>query len=399
MSTIIDNKEITANYSTKIRSMKLKFIYTLFYSSLLFFIVLMLIGFSAGPATQQGGNFTGSPTSTNICGSCHGNPGSFGGVTTLVVITDDFGIPVTEYAAGMTYNVSVTVLNGSGTPAAHGFQCIAVDDTNAQAGSFSAPQTNVKFATSGQIQVAEHKNPSPSPVFEFKWTAPAAFAGGAAGDVTFYSAGNAVNLNFQRTGDSGSSATGSTTLTEATLPIELVSFEGIAQDYSVFLTWSTASESNSYQFIVEHSLDGINFQPVETIQSAGNSTILTNYEFTHRFPSIGKTNYYRLLQVDLDGMKSYSRVVPVILDKKLEEISVFPVPAEDLVNVVLQVDQKDEYQLTISDMSGKLQTSSLHHLVPGTNSIELQTADWPNGVYIFQLTNSQHHFVTQIVKF
>src|SRR3712207_8540334 len=52
---------------------------------------------------------------------------------------------------------------------------------------------------------------------------------------------------------------------------------------------------------IEKSTDGKQFYPIEEIQAAGNSQTMLTYS-AHDFNPNQSTSYYRLKQVDLDGV-------------------------------------------------------------------------------------------------
>ncbi|RYZ16885.1 MAG: T9SS type A sorting domain-containing protein, partial [Sphingobacteriales bacterium] len=101
------------------------------------------------------------------------------------------------------------------------------------------------------------------------------------------------------------------------LPVRLLNFNGSLYESAVQLRWSTATEDNTQQFLVQHSTDGSAWNSIGTVKAAGNSTALLNYEFTHSNPVEG-TNFYRLLQQDRDGQSTYSRVLAINYGKALK---------------------------------------------------------------------------------
>ncbi len=96
----------------------------------------------------------------------------------------------------------------------------------------------------------------------------------------------------------------------APLPVELMSFDAKPQNKIVKLEWTTATEVNNDFFTIERSADAINFNPVQTIQGAGNSRTVLQY-FTFDFQPLSGTSYYRLRQTDFNGKSSVSNIVTV----------------------------------------------------------------------------------------
>lgn len=94
------------------------------------------------------------------------------------------------------------------------------------------------------------------------------------------------------------------------LPITLVSFDANSTAQGVVLSWTTAMERDNDYFTVERSADGVVYEEVLRIPSAGNAQAVQHYAATDPTPFDG-TVYYRLRQTDLDGTTTYSDVVPV----------------------------------------------------------------------------------------
>ena len=92
------------------------------------------------------------------------------------------------------------------------------------------------------------------------------------------------------------------------LPVELISFNGRPKIKSIDLQWVTASEINNDYFTVEKSTNGIDFKEMTDINGRGTTTLHSFYNWADESPNDG-LNYYRLLQVDFNGDKSYSDII------------------------------------------------------------------------------------------
>ena len=105
------------------------------------------------------------------------------------------------------------------------------------------------------------------------------------------------------------------------LPIELISFTGDLMDNnSVLLKWTTETETNNNYFLVEKSLDGINWSHVSKVQGAGNSLYRINYSTIDNSPIIG-VNYYKLTQVDYNGQRESFNIIAVELTIDMKKCS------------------------------------------------------------------------------
>jgi hypothetical protein len=84
------------------------------------------------------------------------------------------------------------------------------------------------------------------------------------------------------------------------LPIELLSFQAEKKDYGIFLTWETATELNNDYFLLQRSMDCLEWEHLYVIESEGNSLYKKEYNYLDGSPKDG-FNYYRLSQFDLNG--------------------------------------------------------------------------------------------------
>lgn len=95
------------------------------------------------------------------------------------------------------------------------------------------------------------------------------------------------------------------------LPVELLSFTGAPEGGRVRLQWSTATEQRTSHFVIERSADAMHYGPVGMLPAAGNSTGTLNYLLYDEHPHHG-LNYYRLVQVDIDGRTE--RFGPIVVE-------------------------------------------------------------------------------------
>jgi hypothetical protein len=112
------------------------------------------------------------------------------------------------------------------------------------------------------------------------------------------------------------------------LPVELLSFDvNCVGENLKEISWSTASERNSAYFSIEKSSDGINWNEINKVQAAGNSTSILQYSMIDNFKD-ENTIYYRLNQVDNDGKSIlYNPESAICIED--ETIRIFPNPTSD----------------------------------------------------------------------
>lgn len=98
------------------------------------------------------------------------------------------------------------------------------------------------------------------------------------------------------------------TYVKTTFPVKLFAFSGENIANYNQLQWSTESELNNQMFVVEKSDNSKEFNPIGTIHSAGNSTVMHHYQFID-YALKSEDNYYRLKQIDNNGSFTYSPII------------------------------------------------------------------------------------------
>lgn len=121
------------------------------------------------------------------------------------------------------------------------------------------------------------------------------------------------SLDHTKTGASiASSASGVSPmgfLSTSLLPVVFSSFTVAKEANEMVLQWSTASEVSNDYFEVQRSYNGNVWTTLSTVKGTGSATGSANYSYTDN--ANAGTVYYRLKQVDVDGVFSYSTVKTV----------------------------------------------------------------------------------------
>ena len=184
------------------------------------------------------------------------------------------------------------------------------------------------------------------------------------------------------------------------LPIELAAFSANCDGKSVLVEWTTASERNNDYFIIERSDDAINFVEIARVAGAGNSIEQLDYSYADYGKRSGD-NYYRLVQVDYDGMRSISEIVVVFCaDETGEEPEVlaYPNPFNDDLNIELDNFGDRPAQIDVFDMLGKLvYTESVENPQNSYNTV-LQLGGLPTSTYNVRVSTSDFVINRKVVK-
>lgn len=182
------------------------------------------------------------------------------------------------------------------------------------------------------------------------------------------------------------------------LPVVLTSFEARAESNHAVLTWTTASEVNNDKFVVESSTDGQIFNAIGEVKGKGNSSEATDYLFTDieaRKAGIS-TVYYRLLQVDADGTKSYSETRKVAFNTLSGQIMVSPNPFETTTTVTFADAVAGNVQIKVTDITGKLITETSAQISASANQVQLHLESHKSGIYFIHALNANGE--TSVIK-
>jgi hypothetical protein len=171
------------------------------------------------------------------------------------------------------------------------------------------------------------------------------------------------------------------------LPVELTSFSANCEEGDVQLFWQTASEFNASYFSVEKSKDGYNWVGIGQVNAAGNSNSLLNYSYFDRDETSG-VNYYRLIQVDIDGTeKEYAPILANCASEFPETWMSYPNPSQAGFQVVCHYDELvGDATLNITDASGKLVGNQALKMNEGMNLIVVNQELTP-GIYFLTISN------------
>jgi len=176
------------------------------------------------------------------------------------------------------------------------------------------------------------------------------------------------------------------------LPIEIESFTGTDSDCTTELVWTTASETDNSHFVIQKYVDDRwrNISP--NIAGAGTSSEPHIYGFIDNAVS-EVFNYYRIMQVDLDGKVSFSDQIFVKSSCYSDEISLgitelFPNPIfnQDLMYIKFYTERNDsEANILVTDALGRTVKNIQVSLNEGANKLSFEAQDLSSGTYFVQV--------------
>ncbi len=182
------------------------------------------------------------------------------------------------------------------------------------------------------------------------------------------------------------------------LPIKLTDFTATVSNGTTVLKWNASTSTNKELFVVEKSKDGVHFANAGQQYARGNGEY--SYTFNDEFNRNSKT-FYRLKMVSTDGKVSYSKVVIVnaeSLSNKLIQ-AVYPLPAKDVLHVLLTNDAGKKINLSIMDSKGSLRMQRSILLSNGIINYQLNIDHLEAGIYYLIVDDLQTKETKKIAIF
>jgi len=173
------------------------------------------------------------------------------------------------------------------------------------------------------------------------------------------------------------------------LNVELTSFVGEERDCKNYLTWETATETNSDYFVIERSFNANQFSEIGRVNAAGTSYENQSYSFTDQWA--GAEMYYRLKQVDIDGTYNYTGLIKIVSECHADDtgtfIDVFPNPItnESEAFVKLSVDTHETVYIDVMDVTGALISETPINIFSGPNLLRFPTDKLAAGTYFIRV--------------
>jgi hypothetical protein len=148
--------------------------------------------------------------------------------------------------------------------------------------------------------------------------------------------------------------------------------------------WITANEYNVAGFRVEKKVND-QWVSISNLLPAQNTAGPNNYSFVDYNLSNG-VHYYRVMQEDIDGKKTYSQVVLVKMNRKEDTLlAIYPNPARDYLTVSSNNGSRLIKNIRLINTSGVM----LSNIVVGNKSTyQMNVSHLAAGTYIMQIEDS-----------
>ena len=178
-----------------------------------------------------------------------------------------------------------------------------------------------------------------------------------------------------------------------TLSLVFKTFTAEAKGTNSILTWNTASEVNTSNFVIEKSFDGVSYSTLSSVSALGKAS--NAYTFTDATNKLNTTVYYRLKSLDKDGKFSYSTVVKVQFATSLK-LTLAPNPTTLTTKLSYEASATDAVARIIAANGTLLKQVTLP---AGSTATNINVSSLAKGVYYVAIakngTTSTLSFVKQ----
>ena len=177
------------------------------------------------------------------------------------------------------------------------------------------------------------------------------------------------------------------TLNSTPLPVIYLYWRASKQDDNAKLEWATTMEQNNKGFDVQRSMDGDSWNTLTFVPGAGNSQTPQYYSYLdqHLQPGI---YYYRLVQQDLDGHTSISKVLEVDMNggQVLELKQNRPNPVNGNTTIDMVIPKSGDVLLILYDEMGKpVRTLMNEFKMPGYYHVDVNRNGLSSGIYYYKM--------------
>jgi len=181
-------------------------------------------------------------------------------------------------------------------------------------------------------------------------------------------------------------------LTLAVLPIEWIDFVGSYNGTFTTLSWITGIEVNNDYCIIErrHETEK-NFRQIgRELASANQFASRHDYVYDDYDLSLDGIYYYRIKQVDKDGLYTYSKVIAIKKSNNhLLNVEIYPNPVREIMKVEIEIGMDGNIESEILDENGRtvLEPSFAGYKKSGKFSFDIDLGILASGTYILKIKN------------
>jgi hypothetical protein len=181
------------------------------------------------------------------------------------------------------------------------------------------------------------------------------------------------------------------------LDANYTSLSGTSKGTFNTLAWSTQSEEDVTEFVLERSMYGNSFEEVARQDAQGSASAGASYTAIDPRP-FSPVTYYRVRDIGIDGQSHHSEVISVVSQGTPFSLDHVTVGQDGLVNVGLTASQPYVgIQFEVLDATGRVIGLRKRDIQPGVQEISLPLDNLSAGYYMLQATHGSHRTVRKFL--
>jgi len=178
---------------------------------------------------------------------------------------------------------------------------------------------------------------------------------------------------------------------ETSLPVKFVSFKLGCEGNFTKLSWETSEEVNAGHFEIQKSDDAVTWKMLGSIDAAGESKVISKYGYVDTSYETG--SFFRIVEVDTDGKKQYSKIGRKVCGVFEEnETVISPNPVGEQLSFEISNAFSGKGQVLLYNVKGNLTQVNAVHFRGDKRKYELDVSLLQSGFYVLTLKNSAGRF-------
>jgi len=168
-------------------------------------------------------------------------------------------------------------------------------------------------------------------------------------------------------------------------PSLMMGFTGQVQGNNAQLNWTMESQTNCKWFVIERSGDTGGYDSISVVAGLNNGNP-NDYLFIDNNMLKGN-NYYRLREVDMDGVIRYSKVITLNNVEVAGKMAIYPNPVIAVLNYSISSPAAQQVIVQVYNLSGIVLQTSQQQLSAGNNQQTLAINGLKSGNYILKVSS------------
>jgi hypothetical protein len=182
--------------------------------------------------------------------------------------------------------------------------------------------------------------------------------------------------------------------TSIVLPVSVINVQALPIKTYNAINWQTTEEINVKSFIVEKSIDGINFSVIGNVIANGNNS---SYNFKD-YAIEKKSVYYRIVIVNSDGKIANSNIVKLTNDISTAAIKCYPRLAQSKITIEWYASDNTNAIVTIMDAVGRVVFNKNFANTIGINKNDVDIINLKAGQYFVRVNNDNSKTTESFIK-